>query len=154
MDFMRTDNLIGPLIGKAYGDVAERHLHFDDGFTLVAIDGDKIAGFASFVWRDLPKPLHRLKECFIDIIETSPEYRRKGVATQLLRMAEELAKNAEAYQLRAWSSSDKAEALSMWSALGYGLAPAVITPGGQEVHGYFVTKPLRPEGVLQKTVTA
>jgi GNAT superfamily N-acetyltransferase len=154
MDFIRGDSSIGRLIGKAYGDVAERHLHFDDGFTLVAVDGDEIAGFASFVWRDLPQPLDSLKECFIDIIETQPEYRRKGIATHLLEMAEELAKRAGAYQLRAWSSCDKAEALSMWPALGYGLAPAVVTPGGHEVHGYFVTKPLRPASALQKAEAA
>ncbi len=154
MDFIRGDSSVGPLIGKTYGDVAERHLHFDDGFTLVAVDGDEIVGFASFVWRDLAEPLDSLKECFIDIIETRAEYRCKGVATHLLEMAEELAKSAGAYQLRAWSSCDKVEALSMWSALGYGLAPAVVTPGGQEVHGYFVTKPLRPASVLQKAEAA
>lgn len=140
MDIMQADDSIRSQIAEEYGDVAERHLHFEDGFTLIAIDEGRIAGFASFVWRNLVKPLDNLTECFIDIIETRSDYRRKGIARRLLETAEEHARSKGAYQLRSWSSVDKVEALPMWVALQFGLAPAVVYPGGKEVHGYFVTK--------------
>lgn len=142
MNFMQADKSIQPHIAQEYGEVAARHLHFEDGFTLVAIDEDKVVGFASFVWRGLPKPLDSLRECFIDIIETRSEYRRNGIASRLLELGEKHAKSKGVYQLRAWSSDDKAGALSMWAALQFGLAPAVVYPVGKEVHGYFATKVL------------
>ncbi len=43
------------------------------------------------------------------------------------------------YQLRAWSSSDKTEAIPMWKSLGFGLVPTTTYPRGQAVPGYFVT---------------
>jgi hypothetical protein len=50
-----------------------------------------------------------------------------------------------AYQLRAWSSEDKIEAIPMWKQLGFGLCPATVFPRGQEVRGYFVIKVLDEE---------
>lgn len=145
LHFVKADSSIRVSVAQQYGDVAGRHLHFDDGFTLVAIDSGNIVGFASFVWRRLTSPLDHLMECFIDIIETRQDFRRKGIARRLVAMAEDIAKHEGAYQLRAWSSEDKTEALPMWAALQFGLAPAVVYPGGKEVHGFFVTKPICQE---------
>ena len=142
MEFIQIDKSILPQIAHEYGEKAARHLHFDDGFTLAALNDGQVVGFASFVWRDLIAPLESLQECFIDIIETKTEYRRQGIASSLLEMAEQYARDKGVYQLRAWSSDNKIEALPMWAALHFGLSPAVVYPGGQEVHGYFVTKSL------------
>ena len=57
-------------------------------------------------------------------------------------MAVERARARGVYQLRAWSSEDKTEAIPMWKALGFGLCPATTYPGGREIEGYFVTKVL------------
>lgn len=60
----------------------------------------------------------------------------------LVNEAIDLAKKNEVYQIRAWSSEDKIEAIKMWRSLGFGLCPAVTYPRGKEIHGYFVSKVL------------
>lgn len=112
-------------VRSAMGEMAARHMHLSDGFTLIAVDGRVPAGLIAVVWRDLPPPLTGCVEGFIDIIEVAPEYRRRGVATALVEMAAARARERRAYQLRAWSSEDKTEAIPMWRALGFGLCPAV-----------------------------
>jgi hypothetical protein len=54
----------------------------------------------------------------------------------------ERAKEAGIFQVRAWSSEDKIEAVLMWKALGFGICPATTYPQGKEVKGFFVTKVL------------
>lgn len=125
-----------------WGETASRHMHLDDGFTLIATEGRAPIGLVSIVWRDLPEPLTGSVEGFIDIIEVAPEYRRRGVAGTLVEMAASRVRAKGACQLRAWSSADKVEAISMWQTLGFGLCPAVEHPGGQEVRGYFVARPV------------
>ncbi len=125
-----------------WGEKVIRHLHFDDGFTLVAMDQENIIGFISIYWRDLPAPLESTHEGYIDIIEVRPEYRRQGIAARLIDLSIQKARGHLAYQLRAWSSDDKTEAIPMWKELGFGLYPAVTTPKGEEIRGYFVTKVL------------
>jgi hypothetical protein len=61
----------------------------------------------------------------------------------MVEIACERAVRRGAYQIRAWSSDDKIEAIPMWKALGFGLCPATEHPRGQEVKGYFVAKELR-----------
>ena len=124
------------------GDVAARHMHLDDGFTLVAAEGEIPVALIAVVWRVLPEPLKGQVEGFIDIIEVAPLFRRHGVATRLISMAADRARAHGACQLRAWSSDDKVEAIPMWLALGFGLCPAVQHPRGQEVRGYFVARTL------------
>ena len=124
------------------GDVAARHIHLEDGFTLVAAAAETPVGLVAVVWRVLPEPLIGQIEGFIDIIEVAPVFRRRGVAARLVSMAADRARDHGACQLRAWSSADKVEAISMWSSLGFGLCPAVQHPRGQEVRGYFVARTL------------
>lgn len=122
-----------------WGETAARHMHTDDGFSIVATSGKSPVGLIAVVWRDLPPPLPATVEAFIDIIEVRPAFRRRGVATQLVQEAMARARERGAYQLRAWSSADKTEAIPMWRALGFGLCPATVYPRGQAVEGYFVT---------------
>ena len=79
-------------------------------------------------------------EGFIDILEVHKDFRHRGIATQLIDMSLERVKEKGVYQVRSWSSLDKAEAIPMWKALGFGLCPATTFPKGQEVKGYFVVK--------------
>ena len=129
-------------IAAEWGEVAARHMHFADGFSVVALAGGNPVGLISVYWRPLPPPLLETCEGYIDIIEVRPGFRRRGIARRLVEIAIERAKAHDAYQLRAWSSDDKMEAIPMWKALGFGLCPATVTSRGQEVKGYFVTKPI------------
>jgi GNAT superfamily N-acetyltransferase len=121
-----------------WGDVVGRHMHTEDGFSIVSLYGGKPVGLISVYWRDLPPPLSGAREGYIDIIQVSEGCRRRGIAAELVRRSAARARREGAYQLRAWSSEDKVEAIPMWVALGFGLCPAV--DGG--IRGYFVTKPL------------
>ena len=78
-------------------------------------------------------------EGYIDIIEVRQGFRRRRVATRMIAMCFERARARGAHQLRGWSSEDKAEAIPMWRALGFGLCPATTYPRGVEVRGYYVT---------------
>lgn len=143
IQYVTCDKDLKERISSIWCKVPPKHWHLDDGFTLVALDKEKIVGYVSVYWRNLPSPLETSKEGFIDIIEVIPEYRRRGIAANLLHQAEELSKKEGCCQIRAWSSDDKVEAIPMWKSLKYDLCPATIHPNKKTVSGYFVVKPLR-----------
>lgn len=125
-----------------WGTRVSQYFHLKDGFTAVAmVDGSPV-GFISVYWNSLPYPLAHILEGYIDIIETFEGYKHQGIARSLIELACEKARTRGAYQLRAWSSEDKLEALPMWNALGFGMTPTKTYPGGQEVRGFFATKVL------------
>jgi GNAT superfamily N-acetyltransferase len=117
-------------------------MHLKDGFSMLALDSDRPVGLIAVYWRELPPPLPTCSEGYIDIVEVPAGFRRQGIATQLIELAAQRARQHRVYQLRAWSSEDKVEAILLWRALGFGLCPATTYPGGQPVKGYFVTRVL------------
>ncbi len=129
-------------IAAEWGAVAARHMRISDGFSILALCDDKALGLISVCWKELPPPLPGADEGYVDIIEVREGFRRQGIATTMIEMSVERARARGVYQLRAWSSEDKTEAIPMWKALGFGLCPATTYPGGQEIKGYFVTKVL------------
>lgn len=142
IEYIDADQAIKERFRREWGEWAARHMHLEDGFSIAAMCGDDLVGLVSVCWRELPAPLPKTFEGYIDIIEVREGYRRKGIARTMIEMAVQRARKQEAYQLRAWSSEDKVEAIPMWKALGFGLCPATTYPRGQEVRGYFVTKVL------------
>jgi len=142
VEYVQADAALRERIAREWGDVQARHMHVDDGFTIVALSAGKPVGLLAVGWRELPEPFAGEREAFIDIIEVRLEFRRRGIASRMIGMAAWRGKSAGAYQLRAWSSDDRLEGLAMWRALGFGLAPATVYPGGKEVRGFFVTKVL------------
>jgi hypothetical protein len=58
----------------------------------------------------------------------------------LVRKTVEAARAAGVYQIRAWSSEDKVQAIPMWRELGFGLCPAEIYPGSKKVRGFYVAR--------------
>ena len=120
------------------GEVVERHVRLEDGFAFVATEDDTPVGLIAVYRRSLPQPLAEFQEGFINIIEVSPSHRRRGIGWQLVEMAIMRCRSAGFYQVSAWSSEDKLEAISMWKTLGFTLCPAAQYPRGQEVRGYLV----------------
>ena len=137
-----SDEALKRRIAVEWGDKAARHMHLSNGFSIVALHGEMPVGLISIQWKKLPPPLSEVFDGYIDILEVHRDFRRKGIATQLINMATDRAKSQGAHQMRAWSSDDKIEAIPMWKALGYGLCPATTYPKGQSIEGYFVAKPL------------
>lgn len=116
-------------------------LHYGEGcYSLAALVDGVPVGFISTFPLQLPRPLDMHCDAYIDDLEVGESYRRKGIASRLLAMTEEWARAHGYRQLRAWSSDDKAEAIPMWYALGYGVCPAVMR--GESVIKEFVGKPI------------
>lgn len=143
LNFVDAGEALRERIGREWGPVVAAHMHLSQGYALVALDAGDPVGLISIAWRELPPPLAGVVEAFIDIIEVRADWRRRGVGRRLVELAAERARAAGAYQLRAWSSEDKTEAIPMWRALGFGLCPATTYPRGIEVKGYFVARLIR-----------
>lgn len=129
-------------LAAEWGEKAARHIHLLDGFSIVALAQDNLVGLISVYAKMLPPPLVESFEWYIDILEVQKDYRRKGIAKHLIEVVCARANATGVYQIRAWSSEDKIEAIPMWKALGFALCPAVTHPQGKEVKGYFVAKVL------------
>lgn len=140
--YIDADEKLKNRIGAEWGEKAARHMHLTDGFSTVVFDDDMIVGLISVYPKKLPLPLVESFDWYIDILEVHKDYRRKGIATHLIEMSGERARESGVYQIRSWSSEDKIEAIPMWKALGFSLCPAVTYPQGIEVKGYFVAKVL------------
>jgi GNAT superfamily N-acetyltransferase len=142
IQYLEIDSSWKDRMAEEWGQKVSSHVCFSDGFTIIAMLQQNMVGLISVCWRELPPPLAGVQEGYINIIEVRTAYRKRGIARQLIALSISRAAGHHAYQLRAWSSEDKLEALPMWKQLGFGLCPAVTFPGGEEVHGYFVTKVL------------
>lgn len=102
-------------------------IHRSDGcYSLAAIDNNEPIGFISVYPLYYPAPLQEYCDAYIDDIEVDENYRRQGIATELINMTESWARDFGYRQIRAWSSDDKTEALSMWHKLEYGICPAIM----------------------------
>jgi len=142
IDYVDADRVWKQRVEEEWSENAAQHMHIVDGFSILALCEGLPVGLISVYWRELPSPLVSIYEGYIDIIEVLPRFRRQGIATRMVEISTERARKRSVYQLRAWSSEDKTEAIPMWETLGFGLCPAITYPRGQEVKGYFVTKVL------------
>ena len=140
--YVDADIALQEMVEAKWGEKAARHMHLRDGFSIVALAGEKLVGLISVNWRELPPPLAGWEEGYIDIIEVAVDFRRRGIAKAMIALAAARARERGAHQLRAWSSEDKLEAIPMWKSLGFGLCPAVVYPGGPEVRGVYASKVL------------
>jgi GNAT superfamily N-acetyltransferase len=147
IEYLEIDESWKSRIAKEWNEKVERHLHFSDGFTIVALHENLSIGIISTYWHELPAPLLGTIEGYINILEVGAAYRKRGIARKLIDLSIEKARAYNAYQLRSWSSEDKVEAIPMWKQLGFGLCPATTFPRGEEVHGFFVAKILSGESV-------
>ena len=127
---------------RVWGARASGHLHFQAGITISARSRGSHVGLITAYTRTLPAPLEAALETYIDLLEVTPEFRDRGLASRLVEMAMAHAKSLGHYQVRAWSSRDKADAIHTWAKLGFGLHPASTLLQGKEVLGFFATKTL------------
>ena len=119
------------------------HILLENGcFSIVALCGGKPVGFISIQTKTLEQPLNDKKDACISIIEVDIKYRRQGIGKKLVSLTEEWAAKNGLSQIRAWSSRDKIEAISMWYALKYCVCPAKIWVEWckEVVDGYYVVK--------------
>lgn len=128
-------------IVETFGSWVETYgcVHMEtNSITYAAIHQKQVIGFVSVYTKQEEAPYAWLRDGYIDCIEVLPPYRRQHVAAGLLARSEEWARKQGLYQLRAWSSDDKTEAIAMWQRLGYGLCPALMR--GQSLDSAFTDK--------------
>jgi GNAT superfamily N-acetyltransferase len=138
--FMEADEAIKTRVLKEWGEKTAHRIHLIEGFSIVALQEEILAGLISTYWRELPAPLNSEFDAYIDILEVLRDFRRKGIATQLIEISMKRAKEKGMRQIRAWSSEDKIEVIHLWKKLGFGLCPATTYPNGEKIRGYFVVK--------------
>ncbi len=86
-------------------------------FVFVAVDKNSLIGFAAFSVRDVvryPKQIAELDELFV-----TKEYRRKGIARQLLQAVEDKAIQLKCYRLYIESHYSHDTAHKFYEAAGY-----------------------------------
>lgn len=148
--YKEIDTVIKEAIIKQYGTWVHDYgclVRGDGCYLIAAMDGVVVAGFAALHPAKWIPPLDQYSDGFIEIIEVAEQYRRQGIGSQLVNMLEEFAKTYGYYQIRAWSSEDKMEALNMWHKLRYCMCPAAmlgqsVRPGfeNQQIVGYYYAK--------------
>src|SRR5512145_135294 len=82
-----------------WGEKTARHMHVEDGFSILAMQGDAIVGLISVYWKQLPPPLPETTEGYIDILEIREDFRRMGIATELIDLSFARAREKGVYQL-------------------------------------------------------
>lgn len=120
-------------------EVLEKVIHINDGYSFIAKYNGENIGIISLYIRDICDN-NTLKEAYIDLIEVKKQYRRMRVATELLNKVIEISKDKGLYQLRAWSSLDKKEAIKLWEYEKFCFNPTIMYKSGLEIHGVYVTK--------------
>lgn len=136
-------------IAQKFGNYIIRYkcLHFGDNcFSLGTFYNNEPIGIISAYPKPYPRPLNNRKDAFIDVLDVDTNFRRQGIARELIRITEEWAKVYGYSQIRAWSSEDKPEAIQMWYNLGYCMCPAKIHLEWREedINGFYVAKKLNP----------
>ena len=136
IQFTECDENLRSRVGETMGEVAERHVCLENGFTFLALDDGRPVGLLAIRRRQLPEPVPETYDGFVNIIKVAAPYRRRGIAKRLVEMTIDRCRQLGLYQVRGWSSVDKLEAIPMWRALGFTLCPGIEVHGDQEIKGY------------------
>lgn len=89
----------------------ETRLIRDRELFLLAWDGDELAGSLIGAWDGWRSNMYRLA--------VHPEYRRRGIGSELVRRVEEMLRELGATRIYALALLDSPEAGRFWAALGY-----------------------------------
>ena len=136
--YKEIDATIEDAIVAQYGNWVRHYnclVRGDGCYLIAALDGEMVAGFAALHPGQWIVPLEQHSDGFIEVIEVAKAYRRQGIGSTLVKMLEEYAASYGYYQIRAWSSDDKVEALNMWRKLNYCMCPAAML-GESVCEGY------------------
>ena len=155
--YKEIDDYIEDVIVTQYGEWVREYecLVCGEGcYQIAAIDGEIIVGFAALHPAGWIAPLDQYSDGFIEVIEVAEAYRRQGIGSTLVKLLEDYARTYGYYQIRAWSSVDKVEALNMWRKLNYCMCPATMLGQSvksgyenQQIVGYYYAKLLNPGSV-------
>ncbi len=108
----------------------------DGGVLIVALEGSEIIGFLWMFKRKMSAPVDEY-EWFINVIDVpEAENRCKGVASEMVRKAQRLAKSDGAYQISAYCDIANIPSHMLWKKNDFAIQPAYGADGA--VLGSFV----------------
>jgi len=90
--FVDSDETLKKRVADEWSEKAARHMHLEDGFSILAMQENDLVGLLSMYWKTLPPPLPETGEGYMDILEVHKDFRRKGIATQLIDISLKRAK--------------------------------------------------------------
>jgi len=96
-----------------------------ENFNLGVFSDDKIVGLICVGVTSVISPLQE-KDAFLLYGEIDEKFRNRGLATMLIKSAEQWAKDKKLFQIRGWSGQDKIEAIHLLKKLGYGMCPSIM----------------------------
>ena len=111
----------------------------ENTFTLFAIDdNDKNVALLFAYYREIPAPLDRKKECFINVVGVHNESMHgKGIGSALIQEAIRIAKEKDVIQVRAYADINNVSSHRLWLKNGFGISPVKLSDG--QIPGSFVT---------------
>ncbi len=88
------------------------------------------------------------RETFVETFMVEEAYRRRGYGRALQRAALGLSRELGAYQMRSWSSLDRAANYALKVSLGFAVHPAVqhAARTGEPISGVYFVKVVQPAG--------
>lgn len=116
-------------------------------YNVAVFDGNKLVGIITNFIRKQIEPLNQ-QEAFIAYIEVIKEYRRKGIATHLVKMAEKWAKENGYYQIGSWSDLNAQNMILLAKKQKFSMCQAImydkdyLPTNGDFVVGYYYAKRL------------
>ena len=138
-------------IVKTFGPKIEKYhmVQFKKNcFNIGAFEGNKLVGMIAIYERTQIEPINQ-KEAFIAYIEVLKEYRRKGIATHLVKRAEQWAKKTGYYQIGAWSDLEAQNMILLAKNQKFSMCQAIMYDknylpenGNKYVVGYYYAKRL------------
>jgi predicted N-acetyltransferase YhbS len=149
-----------------YLSVLDPSMARDCDFGVLACEGSEVVGhilltvrpvtpmftgdldLLDFKGEDTARPIiEGVMEAFVLTFEVQSEHRKKGIGTKLQLAAIEACRRKGVYQMRGWSSHNKAETYRLKLRLGFAAVPGVqyIERVGKWVPGTYFVMPLRSE---------
>ena len=118
-------------------------------FNLGAFDEGRLVAIITTEPRKLIKPLNAYTDLFIDYIEVLKPYQNQGLATKLISLAEDFAKQKGFFQITSWSDEDTLEMNHLALKLKYTMCQALMydekylpSSASECVKGYYYGKRL------------
>lgn len=108
------------------------------GELVVAVESNRIIGFAWVFYRKIPAPLNGETECFINAIEVFEQRdKNKGTASEMVQYCAERGRKKGCYQLRAYCDIHNVASHRLWLKNRFGISPDKQLDG--TISGSFVT---------------
>lgn len=114
-----------------------------NGFLFCAKHEDCIIGFAWAFMRDIPAPIGKVKELFINLIAVNEGYRGQGIGSEIIQKCLKKAKEIRCFQVRAYCDIHNKSSHILWYKNKFGISPVKYVDG--TICGSFVTYVLETE---------